>query len=289
MDRVELHALKLGMMLLSREDWSKQYLKAPQQHAKMLLQTAKLKIVLTKFFRDMAKQSRSFVNWNQYAPNATPSYRVDVTVNDEAINMSADMFIKVTLKTVTDLTAIGAAASETTYKVPLGITSTEEAIQNLGVEHVAKLVGKKVIYNPDKTISRIIDNPNPEYNVLNTVRKDIAASVKRSLAVGKTTDEAAADVDSIIKNPRRSMIIARTESVNAYQAGVTEFGRQSGAVGKIWLTAGATDICADYAAEGPVPFDYLYGGYLMGPTAHVLCKCARRLIYQAEWDRLQNK
>lgn len=288
MDQVELHALKLGIMLLSREDWSKQYLKAPQQHAKMLLMTAKLRIVLTKFFRDMAERSRSFVNWSQYSPNMTPSYRVDVIVSEEAINTSADMFIKLTLQMMTDLAAIGVNASETIYKVPLGITSTEEVIQNLGVEHVAKLVGKKVIYNPDKTINRIIDNPNPEYNVLNTVRKDIASSVKRSLAVGKTTDEAAADIDKIIRNPRRSLVIAQTESVNAYQAGVTEFGRQSGAVGKIWLTAGAKDVCANYAAEGLVPFEYLYGGTLDGPTAHPRCRCARRLVYQAEWDRLQN-
>ena len=287
MDAVELHAVRLGGMLLSTEDWSKQYTKAPEQHAAMLHRTAQLQVTLAKFFRDMAKQSHDFVNWSEYKNRVKLSYQVDVTVNDDAVDQWDDTFIKVTLKTVTDLTAIGAIASQTIYKMPLGITSTDAAIQNLGIDQVAKLVGKKVVYNPDKTIQSIVDNPNAEYNVTDTVRKDIAASIKRSLALGRTTDEAAADIEQVIANPERAKLIAQTESVNAYQAGVTEFGRQSGAVGKVWLTAGATDVCAEYEAEGPVPFDYLYGGYLDGPAAHPRCRCARRLIYREEWDRLR--
>lgn len=283
MDAVEREAVRLTAMLAATEDWAPLYSKTPEQHAELLNRRAELELVLTKFFRAMARSASDFVNWDQYNYQVRLDYNVEVIVNEQQLDQWDGSFIKVTLQTVNKLIMAGVVASELNYQIPLGIQSTSAIIQNLSTREVAKLVGKRV-----EDDGSIIDNPNPEYNVLETVRKDIAESVKTSLGLGETTDEAILRMRGIIADPMRAELIAQTEAVNAYQAGVTEFGILSKAVGKEWVTAGAVDVCTDYEHEGPVPFDHLFGGYLEGPTAHPRCKCAKRLIYQEEWNSLKH-
>jgi len=283
MTELELEAVKITAMILSTEGWAKSYFKAPDQHKELIDQTAKFTVLLTKFFKEMAKDAPNFVNWDHYNYQVSLDYKVDVIVNGETIANWDTNFIKVNYKVINNLIAAGAVAGQETYNIPLGIQSTDAIIQQLSLKQIAGLVGKSVAKD-----GSIIDNPNPAYDVLDTVRNDIMQSVKTSLATGATTDEAIADMQTVISNPARAVMIANTESVNAYQAGLSEFASQSDAVGKEWETADdPCDICQANADEGPIAIDDTFDSGDDEPTAHPNCLCGDRLIYQQEWDGLQ--
>jgi uncharacterized protein YdaL len=286
-DVVEREAIRLTSLLIAGEDWAKQYYKAPEQHAELIQQEAKLQVLLVKYYREMSKKAGDFINWDHYNYQAAQAkqaklsrtkldFNVDVIINDSQIDDLDQDFIQLTLRTASQIVAIGAQAGEIIYNVPLNIQSTDAIIQALGKKQVAALVGKKVLKD-----GSIIDNPHPLYNTNDTVRADIAESIKTSLALGETTEQATARIADIINNPARAERIARTESVNAYNAGMIEFGNQSEAVGEEWMDAGATDECADYASRGPQPFGTGWDGE-DAPPAHPNCRCAIRLIYGEE-------
>lgn len=278
---LENEAVGMISLLRAAEDWSDQYGKDPVSHAKLIKNESKWIVAMINFFKVIAADP-NLINWYAYRNQVKADYNVDVIISDNVLTPYSAEFMKVSLEFVVGIVTAGAQSGEAIYDIPLGLDSTDAIIQRLGTDRVARLVGKRV--KPDGTI---IDNPRPEYNITQTLRKDIAQSITTSLNMGETVQEAQARVDKVIKNPKRSEKIARTESVNAFQAGLTEFGTQSNAVGKVWQTVGATDICATFAELGPVPFDFLYDGVFDGPTAHVGCRCGRRLIYQAEWNNLQ--
>lgn len=284
MEELELLAEKgQAILLATGERWAQQYSKAPDQHAKLIKTEAKLQIILTKYFRDMAQNADKIINYFGYHQHMKADYSVDVIINDQELDNYDGTFITLVLDPVTTLITTGAQAGGVIYKVPLNIQGTDANIQALSTQRVAALVGKRV--NKDGTI---VDNPKAEYNINQTVRNDIAQSIKTSLGMGEDLRAATARVQKVISNPARAERIARTESVNAYQAGLTQFGKDSGAVGKEWQDAGASDVCADNTAAGPIPFDDTYPSGDTEPTAHVNCRCGQRLIYQQEWDGIQD-
>ena len=289
MDTLEREAVRTTAMLLAAEKWPKIYGKAPDQHAALIQNQARMQLILTKFFKSMAAKANDFVNWDHYdyqvrqAAKATLDkldFNVDVIINDDQIDGFDGMFIQLNLKTVNNLVAAGAQAGEITYNRPLGIHSTDAIIQKLSTKQVAALVGKSVAKD-----GRFIDNPNAAYNITDTVREDIAQGIKVSLALGETSEQATARIADIIgQGGYRAERIANTEAVNAYNAGVMEFGNQSGAVGKEWEDAGATDECADNAAQGIIGIDDTFDTGDDSPPAHPNCLCAVRLVYQDELD-----
>lgn len=284
MDDLLQAAIENHALLRAAEDWSTEYSKDPVTHAQLLKLEGKWELDLRRFFKEMASHAYDFINWSQYTNQKNADYNVDVIVNDDNIDDYDGQFIKVSFETVATITAVGAQAGQTIYGINLGITSVDQNVQKLAMDQVAGLVGKRVL--PDGTI---IDNPNPEYNVTNTVRKDIAQSIKTSLGLGENLQEATDRISKVISDPMRAERIARTESVNAYQRGLRQFAIQSGAVGKEWQDAGAIDACADNTAEGPVPVNFVYATGGTEPTAHVLCKCGIRYIYAQEWDSISHE
>lgn len=292
MEDIERQAIRLSALVRASEDWSSEYAKDPKTHARLIRTESAMRVDLTKYFRTIATDIARYIHWQPYLnqrkltlDDQNPNYNVEVIVQDIPYDQYDGTFIKVVFEAIAAMTAIGAAAGEAIYKVPLGIQSTDAIIQQLTTKHVASLVGKKVLKD-----GSIVDNPKADYRISNKTRTDIAQSIKTSLNLGEDINVATARLQKTISNPARAKIIAQTESVNAYQAGLTEFGKQSGAVGKEWQDVGAIDVCREYAELGPVPFDYDYDGNgLQGPTAHVKCKCGRRFIYQAEWDNIQSK
>lgn len=276
MSRIEREAVRTTAMLLAAEKHAPIYAKAPVQHAQMIQNQARMHVTLVKFYKAMAAKAGDFINWQHYNNQVKLDYNVDVIINDDQIDSWDDLFIKVTYKPVNNIITAGAASGRAIYKKPISYRSTDEIIQQLTTKHVAALVGKKVLPN-----GSIIDNPNAAYNVTETVRNDIATSIKTSLDLGETTEEATARMQEIIGDPMRAERIANTEAVNAYNAGVTQYGEDSGAVGMEWEDAGATDECAEYSAEGVIPFDGDWDG-LDGPPAHPNCLCAKRLVYADE-------
>lgn len=293
MQDLEREAINLTALIRSSEDWSSEYAKDPKTHAKLLRNEAVLQVELTKYFRDIAANIPQYIHWQGYLNQRRqtldaqdPNYNVDVIVQDVPVDKYDGTFIKVVFQQVAILTAIGATAGENIYRVPLGIQSTDAIIQQLTTDHVASLVGKKVLKD-----GSIVDNPKATYRISDKTRKDIAQSIKTSLNMGDDIQTATARLEKAVTglNNNRAKVIAQTESVNAYQTGLFEFGKQSGAVGKESQDVGAVDNCRTYAELGPVPLDYLYDGIYFKPTYHTKCRCGSRLIYQAEWDRIQSQ
>lgn len=294
MNELEREAVKLTAMLSATRSWAPIYSKTPAQHAALINAQAELQIVLTKFFRGMQKKARDFANWTQYEyqlhanhpstlARQTLAYNVEVIVNNQQIDSNDGSFIKISFGTVSKMVSAGWEASEILHNIPTRIPSTSALIQQLTTKQVAKLVGKQVL--PDGTI---VDNPNAAYNIMDTVRNDVASSIKTSLGLGETTEEAVVRMQGIISPIQRAQRIVNTESVNAYQAGVTEFGTQSGAVGKEWETdSDPCPVCETNADEGPIPFDQDFDSGDSEPTAHPNCLCGKRTIYQDEWDAIQ--
>lgn len=285
---LEAETLKLSVAVRHAEDWSAEYAKDPKTHLMLLKSEARMRIDLTKYFGGIAAQISRYINWIAYRHEVTqklavqqPNYQVQVIVQDVPVEQYDGTFIKVSFDDLATMTAVGALAGEDIYDIPLGIQSTDEVIQQLTTEHVAKLVGKKVL--PDGSI---VDNENKEgiYKISDKTRNDIAQSIKTSLNLGETVQDATQRLQNTIANPTRAKIIAQTESVNAYQGGLMEFGTQSGAVAKQWQDAGAVDVCATNTADGPILINATYSGGVTQPTQHTRCRCGQRLIYQKEWD-----
>lgn len=283
MDQIEREAVRLTSMLAATEDWAPIYSKTPEQHAQLLNAEAELQVILTRFFRNMQKQAPNLINLEQYNYQVRLDYNVNVIVNERQIDQNDGTFLKITLNTVEKMVNAGFVASEIYSGVRTNIPSTAGLIQELTTQEVASLVGKRVLPGGE-----IVDNPNAAFNIIDTVRNDIAQAVKTSLGAGETTDEAIVRIQQIINPIARAERIARTESVNAYQAGVMQFGSLSGAVGKAWHDVGAKDVCATNTQAGPIPFGQAYPGGVMSPTQHPHCRCGQRLIYAEEWDAIRS-
>jgi hypothetical protein len=287
MNEVETEAIRLTAMLLSTERWASQYSKAPEEHAKLLKESARFQLSLIRYFKNLAKKSTDFINWDQYNFQVAKhrldklDYNVDVLVNDSQLDENDTTFIKLNLQPVQNMIVTGAQAGATTYGMPLAESTTSATYQKIALKKVAAMVGKKV--TPD---GQIIDNPNPEYNILDTVRKDIEQSITVSLGLGETIDEATARMEDVIADPDRAELIAQTETVNSYNIGVMQYGSDTNAVGKEWESSNTEDICAENESEGPIPYEDEFPSGDTEPAAHPRCMCAIRLIYQEEWDRL---
>jgi hypothetical protein len=288
MHELEDELIRTTAMLLSLEKWASQYNKSPEQHAQLITQATKFQLGLVKFFKSVAKKASDYANWDQYNYQVSKNsltkrqldYAVDVIVNDDQIDYNDSTFIKVNLQPIQNMIVTGAQSGEPTYGIPLTESTSSASYQKLALNKTAAMVGKQITKD-----GQIIDNPNPDYNIMNTVRDDIAQSIETSLALGETTDEAITRMEEIIANPDRAELIAQTESVNAYNIGVSQYGNDSGAVGKEWESSNPDDICAENASEGPIPIDSEFPSGDTEPGAHPRCMCAERLIYQEEWDR----
>lgn len=278
-DALLQESLKLHAFIRASEPWSDEYRKDPKTYAKLLKREGQWQFAIRKWLKAFATEARdstSIINWYEYA-RQNADYKVEVIINDEGIDPQKSDFIKVSLDVATELVTIGAQAGELIYQRPLGITTTNAEMAKLGTDMVARLVGKKVM--PDGSI---IDNTMADLDITETIRRDIAQSIKTSLSLGETTQEAAARVYRVINDSKRAMLIAQTESVNTYQAGLRAFADRANMVGKQWQSFGTDDQCAVYSGLGPVPIDHSYDGHDQ-PGAHPRCKCGMRYITLDEW------
>lgn len=287
-EAVEDELEKLGLIVKAAENWSKAYTKDKKTHAKLIKNEVKMERALRGFFREQAAVVSSYINWAAYTKFASEvkvessvkaalDFDIKTVISDNFFDSLDSEFVNVIFDYLSTGTALGAQAGENIYKIPLGITSTSDIIQKLTTERVAFLVGKRV----DKE-GNIVDNPNKAYRISDKTREQVAKAIKESIDLGEDRNAATLRLTSIIKDPGRAEVIAQTESVNAYGSGLHEFGKESGAVGKEAQDVQATDYCKDYADEGVVPLDHLWGGEHLHPAFHTGCRCGERLVYANE-------
>lgn len=253
--------------ILATEDWSPAYAHAPEQHATLIKLTAKLERDLMLYFRDLRKQVKTLVNWWYYGAQVQ-AYNIQVMINETEVAAQDQEFIKILFNPIAKLQAAGAEAAGIQYGKPIPLPSTSTIIQDLTTKQVGALVGKTT-----NDAGRLVNNPNPAFNVDNTTRDLINNAIKKSINLGYSQDEAADEVATYIADPNRAEVIARTEGVRAYNIGSNQYAQTAGMLGKFWTTAGATDYCQDNQDEGVIPIGQAFGSGAEFAPAHPNCKC----------------
>lgn len=282
-DECEDEIERLDNAIKAAEQWSDEYSKAPDQHASLITTESKIERKLREYFRGLADRSVGFVNWANYELSArtvrADETEVIVNIDDTLLGQEDALVIQAIYDPVTAAVALGIESGETIYQTSVGLSESSVDVQRAARDLVAQLVGKKL----DKD-GNIVANPNAKYRISDRTRTEIRESIRTSLSLGETITDAQARLQRTIRDPNRAMTIARTETVNAYQRGITLFGDKSGAVGKEWLSVNPNDICGQYAAQGVVPIDYFYDPTvkLKHPAAHPNCRCSIRLVYPEE-------
>jgi hypothetical protein len=266
------------VIIKAAENWAGRYKKDRKTFQKLIKTEAKMQRRIRILFREYGKRAEEAIDWNAYYGLVNAKVSVQTIVKGDFLEGISSEFAKITLQDIALLTAIGAEAGENTYKIPLGIRSTDAIIQQLATDRVAFLVGKRV----DKD-GKLVDNPRAEYRITDKTREDILQAVQTSINLGEAKAQAIDRIGDVIDNPLRAEKIAQTESINAYSNGMLEFGKESGATGKEVDDVGAIDECKEYADEGIVPLDHVYGGEESGPAFHTGCRCGLRIVYANEY------
>jgi SPP1 gp7 family putative phage head morphogenesis protein len=130
----------------------------------------------------------------------------------------------------------------------------------------------------------LVPNPNAEWQITEGTRDGIRADVRDAIAEGWTNKELADKlVDSYAFSAERAMVIARTETNRASNAGALNGYRESGVVGqKQWLTAEDDRVSEECEANGSAGENQdgvidLNDDFPSGdeaPPVHPNCRCA---------------
>lgn len=132
-------------------------------------------------------------------------------------------------------------------------------------------------------LGRLVENPDSEWAITDFTRESLRGTVSEAMAEGWSNDKIAeAITESYGFSEERAMMIARTETQMAANAGAVAGYRASGVVErKQWVTAGDDRVeeeCLDNAAAGPdndgvLPLDAEYPSGDDAPPAHPNCRC----------------
>lgn len=267
------------VIIKAAEKWSPQYQKHRDTFKRLLKLEARFEHDLRRYLRDYARRSSAYFNWYEYERlryriHAAGEFEINVLIEDGPINNEEGFLIQVLYTPIEEGVTLGGMAGEYITKREIGVSQTSEYVQDTAKRLVAQLVGKRVDEN-----GILVDNPKAKYRITESIRKDIRQSIATSLNLGESQTDAKARVERVIRNPKRAEIIARTETVNAYQEGLLTMGRQSGAVGKQWQTVNYTDVCGENASQGIIRINDRFVSGHTAPAAHPNCRCALVLIY----------
>jgi SPP1 gp7 family putative phage head morphogenesis protein len=144
----------------------------------------------------------------------------------------------------------------------------------------AELVGMR-----RKADGSLIVNPradaegNPLFAITESTRDMLRADVSTALQEGWTNAELASKLaDNYAFSPERAMVIARTETIRASNAGTLIGFKESGVVLlKEWTTAeddSVSEDCEANGAQGPIELDAEFESGDDAPPAHPNCRCA---------------
>ncbi|MFM9793311.1 phage minor head protein [Streptomyces turgidiscabies] len=246
---------ELSIAIRASEDWQASYKDDPKTFKALLAGEADLEASAGAYLRDLAQRSLGYVDWSRLPQPVTADAGPVLNNSDPVWKQEETLLASAILDIVTELVATGAIAGENLYGIPIGFTTLDEAILIAARTQVAQLVS----------------------NVTATSRDLIRESIRQSIARGEDVNLAKARLLDVINNPVRAELIAHTESVNAYQRGLKNFGKVTGAVSKTWDgLAGACKLCSPLVGK-TIPIDDLFEGGYDHPSRHPRCRCG--LIY----------
>ena len=107
----------------------------------------------------------------------------------------------------------GGSDAATSIGVALGVPP-EQSVAYAN-ERAAELIGKKWIDG------QLVENPNPQFAITETVRQDIKATVSQAITEGASPKKLASQLQDTM-GAWRAETIARTETAMAYNAGAAD-------------------------------------------------------------------
>lgn len=103
----------------------------------------------------------------------------------------------------------------------------------------------------------------------------VAEKIQQGIESGLSTKEVADSIREWIPETYagRAETVTRTETSRMVNAAQFEAASQNGAMGKIWVTRGADDECADNENQGTIGMDETFSSGDNMPPAHPNCRC----------------
>lgn len=254
MDRQKLlEALQhVNAGLLAAEEWQPSYKKNRGTFRALVTAEAGLQNDVAEYLAGLAVRVRGYIDWQAMPKPVTAA----VSIGDgDAWSDEETRLLAAVIERMTELVAIGGHAGELTYGIDLGMTSLHETVMRAARKQTAQMVSK----------------------VTATTKRLIREAIAQSIASGEPGYVTEQRVYNVVRNPVRADLIARTESVNAYQLGLNTFAKQTGAKTKTWeALLGACAICSPLNGQ-TVPIDQPFkredGTEIDHPTAHPRCRC----------------
>ena len=251
-ETLDLHH-QVNQAVLAAEDWLDSYKANPETFRELVRLESALETSVAEYLHGAAQRAIGFVDWSGLkasgAPNAT----------DEVWEEERRLLTVAVLQILTELTAVGVLAGESTYDIPIDFETLEDAIMQAARKQTATFVR----------------------GATDTTRNLIREAVAQSIALGEDRFAATDRMMKIIDNPYRAQTIAQTEPVNAYQRGYSLYAKKTGAISKEWDgLVGACKICSPLIGT-TVGIDELFvlanGTELEHPAGHPRCRCS--IIY----------
>ncbi|SNT46717.1 phage minor head protein [Rhodococcoides kyotonense] len=248
---------EVSVAIRASEEWQPSYKAHPETFKALLKHEAELEEQVSEYLAGLAERAPTYVDWTVYSGKLNASADGDLNATDAVWKQEQINFTKAVVDAIELLIATGGQAGELEYGIALGITSLTDSVTKAARDQVAELVS----------------------GVFDTNRKLIREAIRSSLTRGETLQDAAERIKKVINNPVRAEMIAQTESVNAYQTGLKNFGLASGAKRKTWESlAGACKVCAPLDGE-TVDIDEMFSNGKDKPSAHPRCRCGIYLEY----------
>jgi uncharacterized protein with gpF-like domain len=241
----------------------------------LLKTTDKMTLDLKRYFADFAeRRAAAWFNWSEYERQARPNRKaaeVVISADAQLVAEEQKILLNVVFGHLLDIEVMAIEAGSRTYHIPLAELDYLGTVQKQARQYAATLVSE----------------------VTKTTVNALRASIATSIQLGEDINGAAERVNKIIDNPARAATIAKTESVNAFGNGTLQYGKQTGAKGKVLsvvLDERTSPICRELAGKyqdssKPTKIDTDYqwsaagGGAKKAPGFHVRCRTGHYLIY----------
>jgi hypothetical protein len=251
--------VKLDSVVRAAENWSPVYRTHNKSFQRLVKAESKLERMVLAYFRDLSKRTIDGLIW-QSTPRRQFDDEFDVHIDVQAVSPDEEqtLLLQFVYDGIVETMLIGADAGTVLYDVPHTPSGLNTAVVNAARSHVAEVV---------KGINK-------------TTQEKIRSSIAQAIDQGMNRQQTINLLKQTIRDPKRAELIARTESVNAYNTGILSYGQETGAYSKTWHShAGTVDYCGDLDEHTVLINDeFPYGGGY-APPAHPNCRCGMVLNY----------
>jgi hypothetical protein len=255
-DELNLHIEQIGAFVRASEDWTDQYRQDDKSFKKLVQSERKIDTIMRGYFKDLSTRLVQNVDWSRFETLKAADFKVDVSIDWE--KEQGNIF-DLTIDQLIALEVVGASAGEALYGYEAGISTSTQRVLDAARAQAADL---------SKTVTE-------------TSIRNVRTIIEVALRDGMDQEATSSWLQDYINNPVRADMIARTEAVNAYSRGLQAYGDESGAESKTWASLPTCSDLEKCVAGETVPINDLFSNKLLGPAAHVYCRCGLILNYPA--------